>query len=364
MPKELKDRFSLERKGIIATIRRRDANGQFESETINGKIREGAYGRILENEKEKLATEVAAKCELYKGEGSTKINFEIGELYAYDISKFDANSFNEDFELNLKRALIPFKNVIEFNPVTKSISFDFETKEELETYSKFLRALNMFQTIIAPTHPAFKFKVKTNFIAKKTQKQLFYDKLDKLKGAEFVSDLNKKSENTVEETDGLTIPKRAKKPEFQFLGNLNSRSSNQKKLTFYIPSFFPNQKEIAETVKEFIESAKANKVNFVQANLKGDEKKNSWLVEAVNKITNPTEAPNGRPVNESLGDFLIDTSKAKSINDESKITEGSEYYHQVKNNELLKLNESQRKAVLASIHCSDLALLQGPPRHW
>jgi len=145
MPKELKDRFSLERKGIIATIRRRDANGQFESETVNGKIREGAYGRILENEKEKLAAEVTAKCELYKSEGSTKINFEIGELYGYDISKFDTNSFNDDFELNLKRALIPFKNVIEFNPVTRSISFDFETKEELETYSKFLKSLNMFQ---------------------------------------------------------------------------------------------------------------------------------------------------------------------------------------------------------------------------
>ena len=361
MPKELKDRFSLERKGIIATIRRRDANGQFESETVNGKIREGAYGRILENEKEKLAAEVTAKCELYKSEGSTKINFEIGELYGYDISKFDTNSFNDDFELNLKRALIPFKNVIEFNPVTRSISFDFETKEELETYSKFLKSLNMFQTIIAPTHPAFKFKVKTNFIAKKTQKQLFYDKLSKLKGAEFVSDLNMKSGSTVEDTEELTTPKRAKRPELQFIGNLNSRSSNQKKLTFYIPSFFPNQKEIAEAVKEFIESAKANKVNFVQANLKGDEKKNSWLVEAVKKITHPSEAPNGKPVNESLGDFLIDTSKAKSINDESKITEGSEYYHQVKNNELLKLNESQRKAVLASIHCSDLALLQGPP---
>jgi len=219
----------------------------------------------------------------------------------------------------------------------------------------------MFQTIIAPTHPAFKFKVKTNFIAKKTQKQLFYDKLSKLKGAEFVSDLNMKSGSTVEDTEELTTPKRAKRPELQFIGNLNSRSSNQKKLTFYIPSFFPNQKEIAEAVKEFIESAKANKVNFVQANLKGDEKKNSWLVEAVKKITHPSEAPNGKPVNESLGDFLIDTSKAKSINDESKITEGSEYYHQVKNNELLKLNESQRKAVLASIHCSDLALLQGPP---
>jgi superfamily I DNA and/or RNA helicase len=152
-----------------------------------------------------------------------------------------------------------------------------------------------------------------------------------------------------------------RKQDFQYLGNLNSRFSNLKKLTFYIPSFFPNQKDIAETVKEFLEGNGANKVKFVQANLKGDEAKNSWLVEAVNKITNPTEELNGKPVNANLGNFLIDTSKASPIVDENKVTVGSEFYHQVKNNELLKLNESQRKAVLASIHCSDLALLQGPP---
>ena len=361
IPKELKDKFSLERKGIIATIRKRHANGQFEFETINRSIREGSYGRILESQKEKLEAEIAAKCELYYRDGFTKVNFEIGELYAYDTSKFDSNSFNEDFELNLKRALIPFKDVMEFNPVTRSISFDFETKEELETYSRFLKSLNMFQTIIAPSNPAFRFKVKTNFIAKKTQKQLFYDKLNKLKGAEIVSDLNKKLENTDAKTEEQIIHKRPPRSDFQFLGNLNSRLSNQKKLTFYIPSFFPIQREIADSVKNFIESEKVNKVKFVQANLKGDEAKNSWLVEAVNKITNPTEELNGKPVNENLGNFLIDTSKARPIVDENKVKVGSEYYHHVKNNELLKLNESQRKAVLASIHCSDLALLQGPP---
>ena len=263
--------------------------------------------------------------------------------------------------MQLKRALIPYKDVIEFNPATRSISFDFETKEELESYSKFLRSLNMFQIVKAPNHPDFKFKVKTNFIAKKTQKQLFYDKLSKLRGAEFVADLNKKAETIIENTDEPVSSKKPKKPEMQFLGNLNSRYSNQKKLTFYIPSFFPNQREIAENVKKFLESEKADRVKFVQANLKGDEAKNSWLVEAVTKITNPTDGVNGKPVNDTLGDFLIDTSKAKPIVDEKKITEGSEFYHQVKRNELLKLNEKQRKAVLASIYCSDLALLQGPP---
>lgn len=285
-------------------------------------------------------------------------NISTGDLYSYKLEgNFKEAEFDEAFELSLKRDLIPYKDVIEYNPTRNSISFDFETSEEREEYTKFLRQLRKFQMVIAPSHPQFKFKVKTNFIAKKTQKQLFYDKLKKLRGAEFVADLNKKKEESDEEVS--TTRKKLERP--VYLGKLNTKSSNLKKIVLYLPNNFPFDKIKAEEVLTFLKSKKSEKLSIIQASLPGDEAKINWLVDAVKKITNPTDEPNGKPANKNLGEFLIDTSKASPIVDENKVTVGSEFYHKVKNNELLRLNESQRKAVLASIHCSDLALLQGPP---
>jgi superfamily I DNA and/or RNA helicase len=358
LPRELREIYKLERKGIIATIRKRNNNGSLETETFNSPLREGAYGKVVERAKSKIETDLSLKCETYLKDGFVKANFSIGELYSYQArNNFNENKFEESFQLSLKRDLIPYKDVIEFNPARNSISFDFETREEREFYSKFLKSLNKFHMVIAPSHPAFKFKVKTNFIAKKTQKQLFFDKLKKLRGAEFVADLNKNKDETDDETP--TTRKRLERP--VYLGKLNSKSSNLKKIVLYLPNNFPFDKIKAEEVITFLKSKKSEKVSVVQASLPGDEAKINWLVDAVKKITNPTDEPNGKAANNNLGEFLIDTSKASPIVDENKVTVGSEFYHQVKNNELLRLNESQRKAVLASIHCSDLALLQGPP---
>lgn len=358
LPRELREKYKLERKGIIATIRKRDNSGSLETETFNSPLREGAYGKVVDTAKSRLETDLSLKCETYLKNGFGKANFSIGELYSYQTrNNFNENQFEESFELSLKRDLIPYKDVIEFNPTRNSISFDFETREERESYTKFLKSLNKFHMVIAPSHPAFKFKVKTNFIAKKTQKQLFLDKLKKLRGAEFVADLNKKKDETNDETP--TTRKRLERP--VYLGKLNTKSSNLKKIVLYLPNNFPFDKIKAEEVLTFLKSKKSEKVSVIQASLPGDEAKINWLVDAVKKITNPTDEPNGKAANKNLGEFLIDTSKASPIVDENKVTVGSEFYHQVKNNELLRLNESQRKAVLASIHCSDLALLQGPP---
>lgn len=358
LPRELREKYKLERKGIIATIRKRDNSGSLETETFNSPLRVGAYGKVVDAAKSKLETDLSLKCETYLKNGFGKANFSIGELYSYQTrNNFNENQFEESFELSLKRDLIPYKDVIEFNPTRNSISFDFETREERESYTKFLKSLNKFHMVIAPSHPAFKFKVKTNFIAKKTQKQLFFDKLKKLRSAEFVADLNKKKDETDDETP--TTRKRLERP--VYLGKLNTKSSNLKKIVLYLPNNFPFDKIKAEEVLTFLKSKKSEKVSVIQASLPGDEAKINWLVDAVKKITNPTDEPNGKAANKNLGEFLIDTSKASPIVDENKVTVGSEFYHQVKNNELLRLNESQRKAVLASIHCSDLALLQGPP---
>lgn len=195
LPRELREKYKLERKGIIATVRKRDSNGILETETVNSTLREGAFGKVVDAAKSKLESDLTHKCEAYLKIGFAKANFSIGELYSYQAeNNFNENQFDDSFELSLKRDLIPYKDVIDFNPTRNSISFNFETREERESYTKFLKSLNKFHMVIAPSHPAFKFKVKTNFIAKKTQKQLFFDKLKKLRGAEFVADLNKKKE--------------------------------------------------------------------------------------------------------------------------------------------------------------------------
>lgn len=357
IPSELVEKYQLVRKGIYAVIRTTDANDIQAQQKFDIPLRDNTYGKILETKKSEIRKQLIDKCNSLRKEGFKFASMYLGEYFSYNRDKFSESSFSEEFDLKIKRELIPYKELIEYNPTTKTLSFDFENFGELDSLSTFLRSIKRFNFQYDPLSPTFKFKVKTNFLAKKTQKQLFLDKLKKLRGAEFVADLNKKTVEADDETP--TTRKRLERP--VYLGKLNTKSSNLKKIVLYLPNNFPFDKIKAEEVLTFLKSKKSEKVSIIQASLPGDEAKINWLVDAVKKITNPTDEPNGKPANKNLGEFLIDTSKASPIVDENKVTVGSEFYHKVKNNELLRLNESQRKAVLASIHCSDLALLQGPP---
>jgi len=357
IPSELVEKYQLVRKGIYAVIKTTDANDIQAQQKFDITLRDNTYGKILETKKSEIRKQLIDKCNSLRKEGYKFASMYLGEYFSYNRDKFSESSFSEEFDLKIKRELIPYKELIEYNPTTKTLSFDFDNFEELDSLSTFLKSIKRFNFQYDPLSPTFKFKVKTNFLAKKTQKQLFLDKLKKLRGAEFVADLNKKTVETDEETP--TTRKRLESP--VYLGKLNTKSSNLKKIVLYLPNNFPFDKIKAEEVLNFLKSKKSEKISVIRASLPGDEAKINWLVDAVKKITNPTDEPNGKAANKNLGEFLIDTSKASPIVDENKVTVGSEFYHQVKNNELLRLNESQRKAVLASIHCSDLALLQGPP---
>ena len=344
LPKELIERYRLVKNGLIGILTKKNSKGKIEKESVVVNLWSGVYGKIVEENKNKLKKELLEKRQKAFDLGYTNVRFEIGELYSYDTALFDDQSFDDDFWKDLKRDLIAYDGVISFNEYSQTIDIEFDSFEQLKELSDFLRRLNKFQFVLSPINPAFKFKVKTNVIAKKSEKELFLEKIKLLRGAEFIVEVAKEG---------------SKRNELIYLGKLNGNESDIQKLVLNIPNIFPDDKKKAKEVLKFLE--KKPIIKEIRANLTGDATKIGWLQNAIKKITQPTEAPNGKAANEKLGEFIFDTSKATPINDETKVTENSEYYWDVRNNELLKLNEAQRKAVLAAIHCTDLALLQGPP---
>lgn len=250
------------------------------------------------------------------------------------------------FWSNLKRDLY-IHNLDESLRVEASILFlEFNNEDELREQIRILANLKYVHIVYSPLREDFKFKVRINISAKKSQQELFLEKLKMLRGADFVVELSSEDK---------------KKLRLQYLGAINGFESDLKKLVLNLPYIFPDHQRQAKEVLKFLNAEEKPIITSIRANLTGDAAKMSWLEFAISKITKPIDAPNGKPVNAKLGEFIFDTSKADPIFDESKLDENSEAYQAVKSNELLKLNEHQRKAVISAINCTDLALLQGPP---
>jgi DNA polymerase III delta prime subunit len=260
--------------------------------------------------------------------------------------QFFDKDFTDDFWVELKRKLYVHNLDDAINSFSQSLYLEYNSEEELQTQLNQIEDLQVCDIVYSPTQPDFKFKIKTNVIAKKSEKELFLEKLKLLRGAEFVVEVEKEG---------------SKRNELIYLGKLNGNESDIQKIVLNIPNIFPDDKKKAKEVLKFLNSEMKPIIKEIRANLTGDATKIGWLQNAIKKITHPTESPNGKAANEKLGEFIFDTSMATPIYDETKVTVNSEYYWEVRNNELLKLNEAQRKAVMAAIHCTDLALLQGPP---
>jgi hypothetical protein len=262
------------------------------------------------------------------------------------VVKYFDNDFTEEYWTDLKRSLYVYHLEESINTYSKTIYLEFKNEDELQDQFKVLQDLKKMDFFYSPLMEDFKFKVKINISAKKTQRDLFLERLKMLRGAEFVVEIAEEGK---------------RQPRIQYLGSLNGHESDLKKMVLNLPNIFPDQKKKAKEVLNFFNSEPKPQIKSIKANLTGDATKMSWLKNAVKKITQPTDAPNGKPVNNKLGEFAFDTSKADPIFNESKLESNSEEYQKIKANELLKLNESQRKAVISAINCTDLALLQGPP---
>lgn len=256
--------------------------------------------------------------------------------------KVTTSDFTEDFWNDIKRDLYTLDFKVEANETKGTLSYDFETKEECFNKLKKLKAINKFEFLISPDQPEFKFKVKTNLLKNKTEKQKFLERISELANAEFQ----------------ISIGEEGGRKKYLPIGKLNGHESDLSSLVFSIPFRRKEEQKEANKLLEFLDEKKPT-ITQVEPNLRGDQAKIGWLLAAMRKIVNPTDKPNGKAVNEKLGQFIFDSSKAEEVFKD--ISPNSEEWNRVRKNELLKLNDSQRIAILSAMHARDLCLLQGPP---
>ena len=261
---------------------------------------------------------------------------------------FVESSISSESWTAIKRELYLLGFDITINEIDQSIYFEFVDEVDLVKKFDHLTKLHRFEVLMSPLDEGFKFKVKTNLIAKKTSKQIFQERLEKLRGVEFVF---------VKEN------KEGKRPEFVFIGKLSAQESTITQLVLNIPCHYKDEKILAKEFLKFIE--KQPEIKSIQANLRGDEAKTKWLREAMDKLKDQnqqSDKPNKKPINSKIRDYIFDSSKAEPVFkfDFTPIEETDEF-KSFSNHAMLSLNVSQQKSVLRALFAKDLCLLQGPP---
>jgi len=256
--------------------------------------------------------------------------------------RFENSSFKNTFWTEIKREFYSFDFDTNVSESQQTVAFEFVDYSDLKSKYEKIKSLNRFNIMLSPLNDDFKFKVKIDIIAKKSKKEEFLDKTRQIAGSEFYIDRGDKFEYKKRQV---------------VIGNLNGRNSDYNYYVFNLPYKWSDDKRQTDKFFKFIEEEP--KIKFVTPNLRGDQAKISWLNEAMNKITNPKEGLDLKPVNEKIKDFIFDSSKAEEIY--KNLSKDEEEWNELKRHELLILNDSQRKAVLSALNCTDLALLQGPP---
>lgn len=275
--------------------------------------------------------------------GKEKIKSEILlEFHTSNNSIVFETEFNEEFWTEIKREFYSYDFEVAVSEAEQTIAFDFTNKEELINRYYKITALNNFNVVKSPLDNDFKFKIRTELIAKKSINQQFLEKIKNLSGVEFQLDKGEK----------FDFNKR-----HLVIGNLAARNSNLNNLVFNLPYKWKDEKKQTDKFLKYIDEEP--KIDKVIPNLRGDQAKISWLNEAMNKVNNPHEGLDSKPVNERLKEFVFDSSKAEEVFRD--LSEDTEDWNELKRHELLILNNSQRRAILSALHSTDLALLQGPP---
>ena len=285
--------------------------------------------------------------------GKDNILFEVDYVLEKKENKSNRESPITSFEKNMKRFVYDLDFLVYFYESSDSIFFEFVDSEDLMHKIDTLKNQNIFHVYFNPD--GFKYKVRTSIISRKTHLETVRNRIEKLGGVDFEIIVPKQNEET-----GKWFFPETKRPKKLLLGTLSRRGSNISTLIFTLNLFYKEHKKALKKLRELFNEHIP--VREVHPNLVGDAVKIDWLRQAVGKLTNPTDKPNGKPVNSKLKEFIFDSSKAEPIYDETKITKGSTFWREVENSKLSKtLNDSQIKAVLSAVHSTDLCLLQGPP---
>lgn len=272
----------------------------------------------------------------------SKVYLQFDQSRVNEPIRFENSTFKNTFWTEIKREFYSFDFDTNVSESQQTVAFEFIDYSDLKFKYEKIKSLNKFNIILSPLNDDFKFKVKIDIIAKKSKKEEFLDKTRQIAGSEFYIDRGDKFEYKKRQV---------------VIGNLNGRNSDYNYYVFNLPYKWSDDKRQTDKFFKFIEEEP--KIKFVTPNLRGDQAKISWLNEAMSKITNPKEGLDLKPVNEKIKDFIFDSSKAEEIY--KNLSKDEEEWNELKRHELLVLNDSQRKAVLSALNCTDLALLQGPP---
>jgi hypothetical protein len=283
-------------------------------------------------------------CWLY---GESNISVERYLNFVKEDNETNVYGFTEESWSDIQRDLY----MLDF-PITegdadkfKNLYFEFRDAEDLlEKYNAIVN-IGKFELVKSPEDDDFKFKVKTNIISKKTIKQIFKERIDKLSGAEFV----------------CTIPGENGREVLQPLGQLHAYDTTMSKMALHIPNYTEEDQKKSKNILRFLNSNPT--IKAVKANLRGDEAKIEWLQQAMDKLKAGEKwEPNTRPVNPNIKDFIFDSSKAAPTQLFMDISiQDLQEFRQFDSSSILSLNESQKEAVLHALNAQDLCLLQGPP---
>ena len=277
--------------------------------------------------------------------GKENITRKIVYSFTSDDENVFSNGFSTDAWNDIYRDLYALDFDITYGDGggnNRTLYFEFEKKEELMEMYESIASIKKFHIAKSPLDPDFKFKVKTNLLVQKTQKQIFRENLKKLNGVDF-------SVKTLD-LGNVTI------------GKLVERESTMTQLVFILPYRYKSDKETANIFLQFINNRP--EIREVQANLVGDKSKITWLKEAMYKLSddNQSTAANSKPVNERIKEFIFDSSKATPTNRyEFYNIESCDEFINFDKTAILSLNNPQKKAVLRALKANDLCMLQGPP---
>jgi len=348
IPENIIAKYQLVHKGFIVKIRTTNEIGQVQYERKRITFTDKKTRSFLRAEKQRILFQFEKdKGAKLKTRNIKAFDFRLGEIFKIEAP--EQEFFPDEFWMQLRRYLLPLGMERNIHETDQSIIFDFKDKAECFKIFSAIRKIGKFDFKKTPFDKEgvfidnFLFKVKVNIITKKTEKQISVERIEQLGGVEFHIP--------------LPLKEGSKRQEFLPIGKLNGYESDISTLVFNIPMRWKEEKKAAKKILDFISARKP--IHSIQANLIGDQAKIEWLHEAMNKITNPSDLPNGKTVNDKLGQFIFDSSKAEEVFKDISID--SDEWNRVKKNELLKLNDSQRAAILSALNARDLCLLQGPP---